>query len=53
MQAHNPVRQEKKRFCREHKISGKRYKRLLKTERRKFLEAARREDEENATGMGA
>ena len=49
----NPVRQEKKHFCREHKITGKRYKRLLKIERRKFLEAARREEEENATGIGA
>jgi len=49
----NPVRQEKKQFCREHKISGKRYKRLLKIERRKFLEEARRKDEENATRIGA
>ena len=49
----NPVRQEKKQFCREHKISGKRYKRLLKIQRRKFLAAAKREEEEIAEGVGA
>jgi hypothetical protein len=39
----NPLRQEKKRFCREHHVTGKRYRALLKIERRKFLAAARRE----------
>jgi hypothetical protein len=35
----NPIRQEKKRFCLEHGITGKRYKKLLKRQKRAFKAA--------------
>jgi hypothetical protein len=49
----NPERQEKKSFCREHKITGKRYRALLKIQRRKLIAAAKQEAEEQAQGIGA
>jgi hypothetical protein len=36
MQAYNPIKQEKKHFCREHHMSGKRYRALLKKRKREF-----------------
>ena len=33
-QAKNPVRQEKKKFCREYNITGKKYQRLMKKNRK-------------------
>ena len=45
MQATNQIKQEKKEFCRENKITGKRYRALLKKQRRKFIESAKQENE--------
>jgi hypothetical protein len=52
-QAHNPARQEKKRACEEMHITGKRYRAILKIQRRRLIAQAKEEAELVQGGIGA